>query len=430
MAEQIQSDQQIVSREFRVNGINLISGDGVSVDIGALVMEIILKQDIFANFMNGSMMVVDGANLIHERKAHGNEYVLLDLYEPGGLSVRKAFRIYKISDRESTTSNAQRYTIHFVSDEMVHSNFKRVSKAYKKTTISKIVQDILINYMGINNYRIENTSSQVDVVIPSWRPIEAINWLSRRAEKGENQFCYMFYENLDGFHFKSLHTIYKSQPLNSTEYVYEPKAAQPDMQLNKTTIDHYKAKDFDVLTAHSRGATSMRFIGVDPVHRTVTDNKISLAQIPSIHDRQLPDNVVDPGTDEMFYEQYDALRLVHLQTEPTATEQGNHSDVWIRHIQSLAMMQHNSYTLTMPGNLQIQVGKLVKVIFPNFDTPIQVGDGNRPTDPYYLITGVSHVFNVPMGTFDTTFAVTRDSIPNAIVTDKSLPTKVRDLNEK
>ena len=423
------NDQQLVSRDFRLNSIAIVGADGISVDITQLSMEIILRQDIFANYMSGQLMVVDGIGAIHERKAHGNEYLTIDLYEPAGLKVKKTFRIFKISNRETTTSNAERYIIHFVSDEMVHSNLKRISKAYKKTTIDKIVADIFDNYMGISNYTIEKTGSQVDVLIPSWRPTQAINWLARRAENGDDTFCYLFYENLDGFNFRSLHSIYKSNPINKINYIYEPKATQPDMELNKTTLDSYKATDFDILSAYSRGATSMRFIGIDPVHRTVNDNEISFGDIPRINSKSLVDDVVDPGTDEMFYEQYDATRLTHLQTDATATEQGNQSDVWIRHIPALAMLTHNMYELTMPGNLQLQAGKMVNVIFPNFSTGLQIPDGEYPDSISYLVTSVNHVFNIGLGTFDTNFVVTRDSVDESYDYDASLPTKVRDANE-
>jgi len=425
-----ESDKQILPREFTLNNISFISADGVSTDISSMCVELMIRQDMFTNYMSGHVMVVDGIGFIHNRLSHGSEYISIDLSEPAGLTLKKTFRIFKIADRETTTANAERYIIQFVSDQMVHSNLKRVSKAYKGITVSKIVEDIFINHLGIDKYTIEKTGSSVDIVIPNWRPTEAINWLSRRAERGGDKFCYMFYENLDGFHFKSLHTIYKSKPLNRVDYVYEPKAAQQDMELNKTTIDTYKAKDFDVLTAYGRGATSMRFIGIDPVHRTVVNNELSIGNIPHMNDTKLIDNTVDPATNEMLYEQYDACRLAHIQTKETKSERGNKSDIWIRHIQSLAMLQHNLYQLTLPGNLQIQVGKLVRVIFPNYNIPVMASDSSIPPNPAYLIMGVTHIFNISMGTFDTVFSVTRDSVDVPSKIDKALATKVRELNEE
>ena len=428
--ESASTDKVVRDRDFRVNSIQLIGSDGVAVDISAMIIELTIRQDMFANYINGNMLVVDGMGMLNSRGVHGSEYLLIDLFEPGrNLKIKKAFRIFKINNRETTTSNAQRYIIHFVSDEMVHSNLKRVSKAYKKTTISAIVEDIIINYMGITRYRIEKTNSQVDVVIPSWRPTEAINWLARRAEAGKKRFCYLFYENLDGFWFRSLHSIYKDEPCNVQPYVFEPKSTQPDLALNKFTIDSFSAKDFDVASAYARGAVSMRFTGVDPVHRTFKNNDISIDDIPTLHELNLIDDLIDPGTDETLYEQYNAAQLCHLQTEATATELGNNADVWVRHIQSLAMLNNNLYRVTMPGNLEVQVGRLVRLIFPNFTTPT-VTDDTLTENATFLVVAVTHTFNMPLGTFDTSFAVTRDSAPELPALDASLPVKVRNLNEK
>ena len=431
MAEQAApTDQVIRDRDFRLNTIQLIGSDGVAVDISALVVELVIRQDMFANYMNGNMLVVDGMGMLTNRGVHGSEYLLIDLHEPGrNLKIKKAFRIHKVDNREAVGSSNQRYIINFVSDEMVHSNLKRVSKAYKKTTVSKVVEDILVNYMGISKYRIEKTNEQVDIVIPSWRPTEAINWLARRAEAGKNRFCFMFYENLDGFFFRSLHSIYEDTPSNAIPYTYESKSAQADLAMNKFTIDSFKARDFDLVSAYNRGATSMRFIGIDPVHRTVNNNEISLNSVPRMHQRNLIDDLVDPGTDDMLYEQYDALRLAHLQTTATQSEQGNNSELWIRHIQSLAMLNSNLYRVSMPGNLEVQAGRIVTLIFPNFTTPT-ITDSTLTESATFLVTAVTHTFNIPNGTFDTVFAVTRDSAPELPTLDSSLPAKVRDLNEK
>lgn len=423
------TDQVIRDRDFRLNSIQLISSDAVAVDISAMIIEITLRQDMFANYMSGEMVVVDGMGMLTNRGVHGSEYIFIDIHEPGrnNIKIKKAFRIFKIDHRE-IIGNSQRYIISFVSDEMVHSNLKRISKAYKKTTISKIVQDIMDNYMGIRG-NVEKTSEQVDIVIPSWRPTEAINWLARRAENGRDRFCYMFYENLDGFFFKSLHTIYKENPCNSIPYTYEAKSAQADMALNKFTIDSFTAKEFDVISAYRRGATSMRFTGIDPVHRVVTNNEVSIGDLPTIHRRNLIRNMVDPGTDELLYEQYDALQLAHIQTKATKTEQSNNSELWIRHIQALAMLNNTIYKVVMPGNLEVQAGKMVTLVFPNFTTPT-ITDDTLTEQTTFLVTAVVHTFNIPNGTFDTRFSVTRDSAHDLPNVDRALPVKVRDLNEK
>ena len=425
-------EQVITSRDFHIDNVNLIGSDGVSVEISALVMEIVLRQDIFLNYMSGEIMVVDALDLINELELHGSEYISLDITEPGkDRKIKKAFRIFKVSNREINSNNSQMYTLHLVSDEMVTSNRKRVSKAYKGTVISNMVKDIATKYIGITDLQYDETGNQMDIIIPSMRPTEAINWLARRAESGEDKYCWFFYENLDGFHFKSLHNIYESNPINSDAYIWQPKTADPQLAINKFTLDSFKARrDFDVLNAMRRGATSMRFIGIDPVHRTIKDNEFSLGDVPTLNKHNLIDDTQDPTNGDYLYSQYDAHRLAYLQTEATASELENGSQLWIKHIQSLAMLNNNMVELVMPGNLDIQIGELVRVVFPNISTPSDAVD-IIADDTKFLVVGVVHIFNLPAGTFDTLFTVTRDSTPTRrISTDTGLPPKVRELNAK
>lgn len=425
-------EQIITSRDFHIDAVHLISSDGVSVEISQMILEIVLRQDIFLNYMSGEVLVVDALGLIHERELHGNEYLSIKLYEPGNtLAVDKIFRIFKVSDREVNSNNAQTYQLHLVSDQMVTSNRKRVSKAYKGETISTMVTDIAQNYLGVTDLKYDATGKQMDIIIPSMRPTEAINWLARRAESGENKYCWLFYENLDGFHFRSLHNIYKEAPLNVDAFIWQAKSADTQMSVNKYSLDSFRVRrDFDILNTIRRGATSMRFLGIDPVHRTIKNNEFSLGNVPTLHDDNLIDDTQDPVTGDSLYSQYDAQQLAYLQTEATASESGNGSDIWIKHIQSLAMLNNNMIELVMPGNLNVQIGKLVRVMFPNFTTPT-VSEDILEDDATFLVIGAVHIFNFPAGTFDTLFTVTRDSTPpRKLKTDKSLPVKVGKLNEK
>lgn len=425
-------EQVITSRDFHIDVVNLIGSDGVSVEISALIMEIVLRQDIFLNYMSGEIMVVDALDLINELELHGSEYISLDITEPGkDLKINKTFRIFKVSGREINSNNSQMYTLHIVSDEMITSNRKRVSKAYTGTTVSNMVKDIATKYIGITDLVYDETGKQMNIIIPSMRPTEAINWLSRRAESGEDKYCWFFYENLDGFNFRSLHNIYESNPINRDAFIWQPKTADPQLAVNKYTLDSFKAKrDFDVLSAMRRGATSMRFIGIDPVHRTITDNEFGLDKVPTLNKHNLIDDTQDPASGDRLYSQYDAQRLAYLQTAATASELENGSELWIKHIQSLAMLNSNMIELVMPGNLDIQIGKLVRVVFPNISTPSAAED-IIADDTKFLVVGVVHIFNFPAGTFDTLFTVTRDSTPTRRVsTDTGLPLKVSKLNAK
>lgn len=409
------------TRDYRVTGINLINAEGVSVEISSLVTELHLRQDLFVGFMSGEMMVTDGIGLFASATLRGGEYVGINLLQPGKKKgeLKRVFRIHKVSHRAVTNAgNAQRYLIHFIADEMVQSNLISVSKAYKKTTISKIVGDITSTYMGLSDVNIENTRQQVDVLIPHWRPAKALRWLAKRAENGDNH-TFMFYQNMDGYHFKSLHAMYEDAPCIGYELTFQPKSAgDPNQKHNLTGIDSFDAKkDCDVLSQYGRGGTSMRLLGIDPVHRTVQNNELAYKDVRVMDKYHLSDDMQSPVTTDTFNTQYDANRQLFLQTQGTSTEVGDDSTKWIRHVQNEALLNNNQYTFVIPGNFSMNVGKTVWISFPNYNKSAR-----------YLVVGVVHIFNFISQQMDTQITVTRDSAPDLPVADTGLPSKMMDAN--
>src|SRR6056300_277413 len=89
------------TRDYRVTGINLISAEGVSVEISALVTELQLRQDLFVGFMSGEIAVVDGIGLFASATYRGAEYIGINLLQPGKDKgeLKIVFRVHKVSHR-------------------------------------------------------------------------------------------------------------------------------------------------------------------------------------------------------------------------------------------------------------------------------------------------------------------------------------------
>jgi len=133
----------------------------------------------------------------------------------------------------------------------------------------------------------------------------------------------------------------------------------------------------------------------------------------------LTDDMQSPVNNDTVYTQYDAKRLLFLQTEDTSTEKGDDSTKWIRHVQNEALLNNNQYTFVIPGNFHMQIGKTVWLSFPNYNRTAR-----------YLVVGVVHSFNFISQTMDTQITVTRDSAPDVPVPDRGLPSKMLDANKR
>jgi hypothetical protein len=62
---------------------------------------------------------------------------------------KKAFRIFKQSNRKEDGLNSEIYTLDFVSDELMFSDQQRINQSYE-TTYTEVVKKILIDYLKVS----------------------------------------------------------------------------------------------------------------------------------------------------------------------------------------------------------------------------------------------------------------------------------------
>ena len=118
------------------------------------------------------------------------------------------FQVYRIESRSLTKERQQIYILHMVSLEVFTDQQQRVSKSYNGMLISDIVTDLQGNFLASQFDDIDPTQYMHQVVIPNIHPMDAIRWLSTRANAknfpGSN---YLYYENKDGYKFVTLEKL-------------------------------------------------------------------------------------------------------------------------------------------------------------------------------------------------------------------------------
>ena len=424
-------DTYVNSRDFRIKDILLINSEGKPTSIVNLVMEVQVRQDLYLGFINGELLITDAIDLYSQMAFHGNEYIFIHLEEPQQqVLIRKAFRIYKIGNRVNIQNNAQRYIIYFVSDELVTSNTKKISKAYKSSTISEIAKDILLNHLMVpeNKIDIDESSGMMNIIIPNYRPSEALNWLATRAFNDQDT-CYFFYEDLEGFKFKSLQNLFQQPTINKNPFVLQNKMVTKDVSVDKLSIDYFESKrDFDVLSTVSSGGYALKVLGVDLFYQNLNKNEFGIDGIKKLYENPAMSNPKD-DTGKPLFERYDTHYLTYLQAEKTLTDEKNYSETWLKRIMTLASLNNSLMELAIPGDINLQVGKIVDLLFPYTITPSESDMWDKRKSGKYLIIAVNHKFDIINHLFNSMIMVTRDSIPEALPPlDADLPAKIAKLN--
>ena len=127
-----------------------------------------------------------------------------------------------------TESNKQVATLEFVSVETIVNETARVNKKYTGN-ISDTVSELLIgDKKGIGTSKKLFGPKEDDRATNSYsfvgnlkRPFDTIQWLCPKAQSATDDFGFLFYETLDGYHFRSIKSL-----LNQDAITYQQTDAQ------------------------------------------------------------------------------------------------------------------------------------------------------------------------------------------------------------
>lgn len=189
---------------------------GASLD--AMVQEISIVESIDFPGIRATISITDSVS--GYTKFVGNEYIVLQFELPELQQAKSYFlKVYRVGPIIRLEKNAK-YNIECISQESYINETSNVFGAFKEKKISEIVKQLLtdskvgmnVEKSKFNDKDIEETKDKFKCVIPNMRVFDAINWLSSKAvrkdKKGDiYQSGFIFYENYDGFHFKSFDKI-------------------------------------------------------------------------------------------------------------------------------------------------------------------------------------------------------------------------------
>jgi hypothetical protein len=328
------------------------------------------------------------------------------------------------------------YTIDFVSEEFIFAEQYRISKAFRNTKISDIIENILTNYIKVGKkdtkpLSIENTYGVYDFVLPNKKLFETINWLATYARPEKNPGADMlFFENSEGYYFNSLQTLYQ-QPIYQRYYL-NPKNISNDLNQQFTNVIEFRILNFfDALDAVTNGTFANKVITFDVLTRKVHSNFFSYGDYfqksKSLNDYGITNNYENRRKESMYKTldgsdlEMGTLRLASSNAYQklnrfvqSSTGGANNvaNDIFIEtylkhRVAQIGLFKNTRIEIAVPGDPSLVIGKTVEFIH------FGVGE-NRIADPYlsgkYLITALRH--SIKTDTYITLLELSKDSVIN------------------
>ena len=114
-----------------------------------------------------------------------------------------------------TDTNKQLATLEFISVEAIINETARVNKKFTGN-VSQTIEELLINdKKGIQSPKKldkDNAVNSYAFIGNLKRPIDIIQWLQPKTQSSKESFGFLFYETLDGYHFKSIEKLLEQEP--------------------------------------------------------------------------------------------------------------------------------------------------------------------------------------------------------------------------
>lgn len=196
-------------KEVQFNSLN-----GQTANVTGQVVAIEIYEDLFSPFMTASIIMRESVDYINLFPFVGEEFVDIEIVTPDiDRNIKGRFYIYKITDREYTKEKEVVYAVKAISQEFLTDSNSKISKSFSGN-ISEIAKGLL-EKDGLNTRKrvnVDPSTNTTKFVANFWNPTECLYYISSQAVDAENIPSFMFFENRDGFNFKSIDQLLQKKP--------------------------------------------------------------------------------------------------------------------------------------------------------------------------------------------------------------------------
>jgi hypothetical protein len=396
-----------------------IQSKGGPIALNNMVEEIHLYDNLFLPVSSGEILVTDTKKLIEriDIKNDAIQFYICKSPEDSLATYKKAFRIYSISHRKNLNNSSESYIIHFVDDELIYSEQKKVSMSFDGK-YSKLVEKILTDKrmglgLDLNKIsRIEESSGIRNINVNNLSPFSAIEWCAKRALNPKEIPDFLFFSNRAGYNFSSLSRLLTNESI--LDITFSPKNLEPNQAFSELSRARgfEVVSQFDSISRIKSGVDAGVFIGFDPITRTLGEQPISgdktydsmahgnkNAQGSEIINRDGTSNKTNWNSNQVLSVNTKNQKNSKYQKkrDPTSISKNETTELFTQQRRAiLARLMERRLKIVMPGNFQLSSGYNVNVIAPGFGEQLKNGDVNfdRSLGGKYIIIGTRHILSL------------------------------------
>jgi hypothetical protein len=225
------TDNSYSENGYEILEMKIVSNSGgEAIDLSNIWVEIVVNESIWNDELLGEIVLKDGMNLAEVCPIVGNETITLSYRTKGSPDspITLVGKVYNtVGKARVSNEKAEVYKIQFISNISFANKLATVNGSLRGP-ISDMISNLFASSFGKESASLlkigEKTKFIHKFVFPNWSPLFCMRWLTNRAfSSKENPSLFLFYEDVEGFHFKNIMTEI-SKPAKM-EYRVEPKSS-------------------------------------------------------------------------------------------------------------------------------------------------------------------------------------------------------------
>ena len=308
----------------------------------------------------------------------------------------------------NTQTKFQEATLEFVSQETIINETSRLNKKFTGN-VSQTVKDILTKdkkgiltkkkVFGPEEEQLGDIVVEEDRATNSYlfvgnlkRPFDTIQWLCPKSQSSNTSFGFLFFENLDGYHFRSIENLLKQKSLPPYTQTDSPFDSENKAIILQNKLD--SSNDIGMNCRMGMYANKTIYVDIQNQGASVVDydiTQLKLKKPPKLmeglekHPTRLMLRANDVGVAQV------GAAKSEVQPESELAVYQNKS--YIRN----NLLFSQSLRISIPLNTTLRVGLILEIKFP-----VKKGDGKTETGSYgtektndpsgrYLIAELRHL---------------------------------------
>lgn len=422
---------------YKIKQFLIESYDGSSViDVTQCVSSIQYYEDLFSPAIFISLLLVNTEGLLTSltnKKSgmqpgiKGGERVSLEIEQPATKrsikldETKNTYYIYKVY-ASTTESTREALVVELCPAEVFQNETSRVIRKYKGNigdTVNSILKDVLKtqNYKSNN---IEKTSNSYTFYGNIKRPFTVLTWLCPKSiptKSPSNEKAgtagFLFYQNRNGFNFKSVDSLMGAFELNTvnkkniTKYVYKARTdnpADPTSNFKILSVPVFE-KNVNIMENLRIGMYSSLNYFFDVNARKFNVHNYTLKESYKLMEHTSKANVTPPVP--LNLDENPSRLMVRILDNFNADPAGesisaiNKDNTALYQAASLARYNlafSQKLNITVPLNLNLTVGDVIELDFGTITkSDSEKGTKDRQKSGYYLIKELSHLFEQNQG---------------------------------